>query len=890
MARRSPDTEKNARGEACFFSTLHLPDLITKMLPGFLQSSYARYKADTNKFATWLLQTADQCGYQPPALSATVPTARKGKRKNINNGSDADPIQYSATTKDLQKLAEVVAGSAFAVPQSVLAIAKRAIKLRKSVTSWFLGQGESMNNKRHAHFITALEQICEALEWKTNQSSKPDAKQPSPTTEAQSDDAAADMFLNKFAVLTVEEPQDTAQSQPTPADSKKIVKVDVVEEDDNEAVDDSYLGPLFFKTLCLLQDLSNMRTFISITWSEYRDNKIDLMNAAVVTDSALRLAENLVQEVEAEWRDSLSRNEDSVQNIVYNLAVLTRGISAAPSTEVGLPYNKNMTDLADWCYVPTKVLLESFADVLQVNHLPVFKKGYFGTYDPKADREQMSLGQKFNEDKIILLSILPEFCMLDTFKLQMPTEDAITRGLVEFAKTQKVGLWLCFVSQVFLDVHHIMRHSTLGAFGDLRMSGLRIQRTIDDYLKLSKTHPPPKFWPKEGDEQIRSIRSAVESWIIQDLFLDIRARSSLDRIGSPPEKHALLSQHAILCGLFLFNLNTQMQFVGQLLVTQWYDVQQLAFLHNLVMSYPMYKDLKWPDMDAFVKIHGESHIFIGSRPKNASESLNRLELATGISSAANFARDSRSKAWHKPDGKNPRVLKPTTAVATLFFPQYVSGPEDDAGITNIDRILDELSQKSKLESSSKELRRADLELIITRRWSKTHSIDILHLLAFLKTKLFEEEPVILYNYFGMHKRSVELLRLIKAKEHHKFVQYFTKEYMPDESFISNIVILIHHVARGSAQNARQMGFGSGGTSLVSRIVMSAGDVMREYLKKNGDVACKELRVFCKNKTPIQDDVARDTSKSDDLVYSWLNIGDVLGPKGVASLQTGIPIA
>jgi hypothetical protein len=218
--------------------------------------------------------------------------------------------------------------------------------------------------------------------------------------------------------------------------------VTVVEEDDNEAAD-SYLSQLFFKTLCLLQDLNNMRIFISMTWSEYRDKKIDLMNAAVVTDSALQLARDLVQEVEADWHTSLTGERD-IQNIVYSLAVFTRGISGSPSTEIGLPYNKNMADIAHWCYVPTKILLESFANVLQADHQPVFKKGYFGTYNPKADRERMSLGQKFNEDKIILLSILPEFCMVDTFKIQMPTEDAITRGLTEFAKTK--GLLCGFAS------------------------------------------------------------------------------------------------------------------------------------------------------------------------------------------------------------------------------------------------------------------------------------------------------------------------------------------------------------------------------------------------------------------------------------------------------------
>ncbi|RDW70580.1 uncharacterized protein DSM5745_08091 [Aspergillus mulundensis] len=872
------------------------------MLPGFLQSSYARYKADTNTFATWLLETASQCGYQPPTLSSTVPPTKKGKRKGKRDDPDADPVPYSVTIKDLQKLAEVVASSALTVPNPILAIAKRAIKLRKAVTSWFLGKGDSADNKRHAHFITALEQICETLEWNVNRASKPDANKPPMTSEGQSDDADIAMFLNKFAVLTVEEPQDDVQAQQPSAESRRIVKVTVVEEHDNDTAD-PYLGPLFFQTFCLLRDLDNMRKFLSNTWSEYRDGKIDLMNAAVVTDSALQLARDLVNDVEAVWRTLRRGKRDDIQNIVYNLSVYNRGISATPSTEIGLPYNKDMADVAEWCYMPTKVLLEAFANVLQADHHPVFKKGHFGTYDPKADREGMSLGEQFNEDKIILLSILPEFCMLDTFKIQMPTEDAITRGICEFARTKMVTLWLCFSTQIFLDVHHIMRHSTLGAFGDLRMAGIRIQKTIYEYLQLSKTHPPPKFWPKQGDQDIQDISSAVEAWVIQDVFLDIRARSGLNRVGSPPEKHVLLSQHAILCGLFLFNFNLSMQLVGQELVTQWYDVQQLAFLHNLVISSPMQKDLRWPDMDAFIKIHGESHIFVGSRPKNATESLQRLELATGVSSVANFARDSRNKReFHKPDGKTSRVLTPTTAVSNLFFPQYIGGPKPDAGIASFDRILDELSQKSKLESSyssssSKEIqqRPTNPELRIAQMWSNTHNIDILHLLAFLKAKLFEEEPIILYNYFGMHKRAVELLRLIRDKEHHKFVQYFTSGYLPDESFISNIVLLIHHVARGSAENARAMGFtrSATGQEVCSRIVMSAADVMRGYLEKNGAVACKELRVFCKNKKPIQSDndaTDKDRDNSDRLVYSWLSLEDVLGPKGVASLMTGIPVA
>ncbi|GAB1213302.1 hypothetical protein ATERTT37_002451 [Aspergillus terreus] len=861
------------------------------MLPKFLQSSYTRYKNDTNSFATWLLEAANKCGYQPEDLTLTTPPTTSGKGKNESKAVNASvPAQYTTTTKGLQVLAEFVAQSSLPVPEPILVIARRAIKLRKHVTSWFLGQGDTANNRRHAHFISAMERVCQTLERKINESSNECRKNSPPTSSTDDRDPDLDVFLNKFAVLTVEEPQESQQERTVSPESQKIVKVELVEEGEDEETE-SYLGHMFFKVLCLFQDLHNMRAFISHTWSEYRDRKIDLMNAALVTDSALQLARDLVQEVVDDWAASTTSPEENLQELVYKTACITRGIHPTPSPEVGLPYNKDMSDVAEWCYLPTWVLLESFTHALQDGHLPVFRKGHFGIYDPKANREAMSAGQKFNEDKIILLQLLPEFCMLGTFGIDMPSSDLVTRGLVEFCKTKALDPWLCFASQILIDIHHVMRHSTVSAFEDLRISGLRIQKTIDDYFKISKTHPPPPFWPEEGDQEIKNIHLAVDAVIINDPFAELRSASRTFPAKATVEKHLLLSQHPVLCGSILFNLNIRMQSIGQQLITQWYDVQQLAFLYNLVKIQAA-KNLSWPDMEAFIKIHGESHIFIGSRPKNASESLNRLELATGISSVARFARNSRTKAYdfHRPDGKNPRLLSPTTTISEMLRPQYVVGAGEGGGIRNIDQVLDKLSQEQAPKLTSKRLQQSSQQITFERKWSHTRNIGTLQLLALLKDKLAEEEPVLLFNYFGMHKRSIELLRLIRAKEHHKFVQYFTAAYMPDESFISNIVLLIHHVARGSADASRAMGFAPrNGAEIGSRMIMSCGEIMKEYLQRNGDVACKELRVFCKNKKAILDEAEYDKGRSEEFQY-WFGIEDALDPKALASLMTGIPIA
>lgn len=123
----------------------------------------------------------------------------------------------------------------------------------------------------------------------------------------------------------------------------------------------------------------------------------------------------------------------------------------------------------------------------------------------------------------------------------------------------------------------------------------------------------------------------------------------------------------------------------------------------------------------------------------------------------------------------------------------------------------------------------------------------------------------------MHQRSVEMLRRIRDKEHHKFVQHFTAGYMPDYSWISNLVILIHHVARGSAAASRELGLASNrnGNTAVSRIIMSCGDVMREYLGTKGDVACKELRIFCKNKTPLYVEAGGNDAEAEEKLVDGL---------------------
>lgn len=238
----------------------------------------------------------------------------------------------------------------------------------------------------------------------------------------------------------------------------------------------------------------------------------------------------------------------------------------------------------------------------------------------------------------------------------------------------------------------------------------------------------------------------------------------------------------------------------------------------------------------------------------------------------------------------------------LFRNQYSS---DNSSRTNVSADVDKLlgnlvatpsaTTKKPSGKQGKDVVLSDPQQLLERKWSNKHNVGGLQFLALVKNKMHQEEPVLIFNYFGMHRRSIEILRLIRTREDHKFKQYFTDRYMPNDSLIANFVILVHHVARGSAQGGQELGLHPRDAGVASRMLVSCNEVMKGYLAKKGDVARKELKVFCKNKNSPHIEMdgdgpgAKDEEADNKFMYLF-GLEEVLDPKVMASLMTGIPIA
>ena len=179
-------------------------------------------------------------------------------------GSGPQQANYQVTVGELLKLARTVSESPVKAPTSVLDIAKRAIALRKNVTSWFLRRGPDAANERHAHFIQVMEEICDILSWEAGEAPAHTNSDNADTASAGADIAAeSQAYMNRFAALSVEETEDGPDMKATHTD---IIHVEAVERDlegDTEVI----LSHGFFRLFCLFHDLHNWRSFLSDTVS-----------------------------------------------------------------------------------------------------------------------------------------------------------------------------------------------------------------------------------------------------------------------------------------------------------------------------------------------------------------------------------------------------------------------------------------------------------------------------------------------------------------------------------------------------------------------------------------------------------------------------------------------
>ncbi|MCJ1376607.1 hypothetical protein MMC20_007850 [Loxospora ochrophaea] len=865
------------------------------MLPPFLFPSYKQYKTDSDAVATWLANAAQQCGFPKDVLRSQTTSqknaskakgrARKASReaahnKLSNSQSDANDLKSSAqlegpkyliAVNDFISLAEWIVKSTnpyVEVPASFVSILDRAITVRKRHHSWWYGRSkehdgngaeEKQANKSHGYFIGILEKVREVLQPRMpTELLKDFLTQPveqAPTSKESPDGHLVNLFEN----LDIEESSAPFLHSESAPRNQKAIDAPQAQYGVNKPRE-SDLEEVYFAVHCLFNDFDNIRRYLQQVWKGYKQGVFDLVAASITTNTAIDFARHL-QEDFIETFPKHTNFEEHINILYVQLCLANRqdhDFKERPDDEM----NFTVYEDAEPMLFPTYLLLSSFKDIIEPGILPVSKPGHSGVYDASSDRESRSSRDKFREDKVVLLEILPDFCVFALQPGSIPAEDEMMRGVREMVKQNVVPIWLVFAAQIFLDIHHILRKQVDNGFDDLARSAKYVENNIQQALRFHNDLYIDN-WPKSNDQGLYRILNQIRDWVKTDAVQI--ARTSLMRGYEtqlpPPESFLFLKHHPLYCGLLSYSIKALAQEASIIFVNAWGSILYSAQLYNALRQEKLISNA-WQDMDLALLMHRTEDIFIGDFPKTVDDYFKRFSLAMG-GSVTMFAKNRR-RAGVKTSKAGPRVLNELSPVSRMFKPRYC----DNEGRTNlslddVDIILKKDTDKDDGTDSkeSSEWKTPKIKINIldenpptsTGESSKhqdrqrkaqkpaTAGVRPIQLLNALLNVLQSETVELSFDHFRLHIFSWRLLRDIKEALADDLRKIYGPGYLEKENQLPFIVGYLFMTAVQTSKLAGVL-VPKQQDVVTSRLLVQAAKVTKEKLETGGGgIEVKMLR-------------------------------------------------
>lgn len=789
------------------------------MLSSNLAGTYQRYKEDTNAIATYLVVTAKSFGYNllPDDNSVQKPPKNKNKNKPKSNKSKTKaksnkkqlrdaarrvPQQQRVQVlpiKEFLSLAAYITArikSPYKVPLSVLSTLKRAIDARRKSNLWFkTNEANEESDEGHVHFIGILEGVYDIL--------KPHSQA---LHQVETDE---DLEIdNIFANLELEEPSEAFLNSPgTKPELKEPRK-----KYEAESMEEKF--EMLFAAFSLFDDIFRIYGFVRNLWDQYHTGKSDLITVSVTSNTAIDMVRRLEQEFFKQF--SSAKEPKEVINMLFHIKCLQQGVLPDPKpAHVGsVPFNIDMYETATFLLMDMLSLVSSFADVVTPKHTPIYRQGFFGTYDPKTDRAKMSNVQQFQEDKIIFAAAFTDLCFLAKCKDNIPAEDELTRGIRIMVNDRKIHIWTLFAARLFIDVHHLLRADIGIPFKQLQELGSKIKDTWNTTLRF-RGSLELSTWPPHNDMVIEeTMIKLIDEWLFEDR-IQLTMKRTVRNVPVPDGDFHLFRQHPLLCGLFAFSLRMRFHEYGVDYANAWGAVLYTSHLYNAVQQ-EGYCQKPWMDLEMLIGTQTPEKVFVGGKPTNTDAYLKHFSLCMGHS-VTQYARDRRRQGTVAARG-GPRGLSTVGQVTTILRDRYCENAElHDSSLEAIEQVINanyevDLDTEDDAEAAEPGLLFINLKTR-DKKQAKEHlrkkvkhsaQLSLVEMLYALSVSISREAPLLAFDYFELHRTCWMVLDILQKLLHERILKYYSPGYLETKTQLPWVVGYIFRVASEGQHASMQL--------------------------------------------------------------------------------------
>ena len=216
----------------------------------------------------------------------------------------------------------------------------------------------------------------------------------------------------------------------------------------------------------------------------------------------------------------------------------------------------------------------------------------------------------------------------------------------------------------------------------------------------------------------------------------------------------LLSQHPMLCGLFKFAITLKHQQAGIVKINDQGIVLAAAHVYNAAQQDGSLST-SWMTMDDLITLWNSEQIYAGTKPTEPKTWYRRYRFIMGMPvEISSLSTRPRRCVTRKREHREPFQYPPL--MGNLLDRYCKTGPESPGMTTEEVKLLlgKRSNDQQSADSRSNRLR---------KQWDRSNRLGPVQLLDVLHSWMTEEEPKMLFDYFGLYKHCLQLLNsLVKA--------------------------------------------------------------------------------------------------------------------------------
>jgi hypothetical protein len=390
------------------------------------------------------------------------------------------------------------------------------------------------------------------------------------------EDPVAVPISNHFSGLSVDDLEEDAEDIPD-------IQLPGVTSSTLSSEPEMSLVEAMIAVMIFLGDMENTRVYIMDLWRDYKAGAVDLVTAAVTTNTVLELLErphaNLMERVMPTFHWDFNLLICAIYLVIRPREVgQSEGIPLfkqvdGKDLELGLIY--------DFLMLPFTQSLGGLAKLIDNETVHIYN-GVFGYYDPTSASDKLPFQQRWHHYQLLLTESFTDIFFL--LGLGNPDSDynsgqgfpvlgspqganiffvdKTMKLMDKFIRTKEISFHLTFALRILMDINMVLGSKTNRGIDLLRDTATRIVETLKSRPSC-ECPDPPADWDAHNEIIItRFLREA--SWYAE---LDLRQLKNAPGVGDA--RWLLLERDPLLCGLLLFRLQILYQDIGFKLANTW---------------------------------------------------------------------------------------------------------------------------------------------------------------------------------------------------------------------------------------------------------------------------------------------------------------------------------